>query len=89
MSAHTTDWAALGLHGCSPFDVAPRTITQTLEQEKAEAHRLDCLQRYHRTKAIAAATRVNKENFSISPTPQADADKQSMLKGQSFVGRRS
>ena len=89
MSAYKTDFAALGLHGISPFDVAPRQIIAlTLEEEKSEAHRLDMLQRYHRRTAMKkAAERVNRGSFFISPTPQADRDKARAIVGRSNSAR--
>lgn len=89
MSAYKTDFAALGLHGVNAFDMVPRqVIALTLEQEKAEANRIDTLKRYHCKVAMKkAAERVNKANFCISPTPQADRDRTLALVGRSNTAR--
>jgi hypothetical protein len=59
----------------------------TPEQIKAKEHCADMMRRYYARKAKEKAQRVNKEDFCISPTPQADRDKTARLVGRNNGAR--
>lgn len=69
MSAYSTDYAAMGIHGVNAFDLALRT--KTPEQIKHDAHRADMLARYYSRKAKEKATRVNPETHWAEPSGEA------------------
>lgn len=80
--AHLTDFAALGLHNPSPFDILSRPRVKAM----------DCPtpgKRGPKTAAqrAAAITDFKKINFSLETDPQAARDKQARLIGKSNSAR--